>query len=171
MPSSTKFVVSLIFITVAHGLAPPSPDPAIYASSSLSTSSALRLVNLSSTHNDVDLINATEFVKCDGKYFGYHLNPTSCEEVWREMPTDSQILHWGARSQGFFERPLPYRYLSGKFSAIHFRYQGIYCLLISGLRWRSVCYHYRYNVDIYSRQCHQPRDLGGCQIGPGWVRV
>lgn len=33
------------------------------------------------------------------------------------MPTDSQLVTFGARSKGFFERPLPYRYLSGKFSA------------------------------------------------------
>ncbi len=134
MSPLTKFVVSLILITVAHGLAPPSPDPVIYASSSLSTSSALRLLNLSSTSNDVNLINATEFVRCDGKKFGYYLNQMSCEEAWGKIPTDSQILHWGARSKGFFERPLPYRYLSGKFSTTDFRYQGIYCLLISGLR-------------------------------------
>lgn len=114
----TAVVLSLLFITATHGLAPLSPPPVIHVPSSSSTSSILELLNLSSTANDVQIVNATnDLVKCDGKRLGYNLNKTSCEEAWKKIPTDFELITYGARTKGFFERATPYRYLSGKFSA------------------------------------------------------
>ena len=117
MSSLTGLVLLLLFIFAAHGLAPVSPPSAINVPSS-STSSILGLLNLSSTANDVQVVNATnDLIKCDGRRLGYYLNKTSCEEAWKKMPTDSGLHTYGSRIKGFFERPTPYRYLSGKFSA------------------------------------------------------
>ncbi|KAF6231455.1 hypothetical protein HO173_010416 [Letharia columbiana] len=113
MSSLTGFVFLHMFITTVHGLVPPSPNLAISVPSS-STSSTLDLLNLSSSANNLQLVNTTanENIKCDGKYWGYHLNKASCEEAWNQMPTDNQFVSFGARRMGHFERPLPYRYLS-----------------------------------------------------------
>lgn len=133
--SFVGFVISLIFITGAHGLAHPSPSPAIIFPLS-STSSTLQLLNSSSTDKDVKFVNTTNnLVRCEGKRYGYDLNQASCEDAWKKMPTDPHFFTYGARGKGFFERPLPYRYLSGKCSASKFGF-AIFSLLLnfSGLR-------------------------------------
>lgn len=112
MFSLIEFVFPLIFITAAHGLAPPSPSPATILPFS-SLSSTLQLLNSSSTDDDGQPANATNnMVKCDGRQWGYDLDKASCEETWKKIPTDSHFFTYGARSRGVFDRPLPYRYLS-----------------------------------------------------------
>lgn len=79
----------------------------------LSTSSSLTLVNPSSLAHEALFVNITQGgTRCDGPRFGYHLPRASCEEVWGKIPTDSEVFTFGARNKGYFERPLPYRYLS-----------------------------------------------------------
>lgn len=121
MSSLTGFVFLYMFITTVHGLVPPSPNLAISVPSS-STSSTLDLLNFSSSANNLQHVNTTadENIRCNGRYWGYHLNKTSCEEAWNKMPTDNQFVSFGARRMGYFERPLPYRYLSGEFNATCF---------------------------------------------------
>lgn len=127
MPSLTAFVSLLILITAAYGLAPLSPHPAINVPSS-STPSTLQLLNLSSTANDSKVVNATnDNIRCDGKSWGYNLNKPSCIDAWEEIPRNSEIISFGARRMGFFERPLPYRYLSGRFSATRISVWGFNC--------------------------------------------
>ena len=119
MSCLTAFLLSLAFITEIHGLAPAAPNPMINNPVS-SSPSTLQLLNLSNATNDADLVNATSGeVKCIGQKFGYDLNRTSCDGVWKKIPTDSEILSFGARTMGTFERPLPYRYLSGKISLVY----------------------------------------------------
>ena len=109
----------LLFIPLIHGLAPAALNPVINLPAS-SNPSTLQLLNLSNTANDADLVNATSgVIRCLGKDFGYNLNKASCDEVWKKIPTDSGILSFGARRAGTFERPLPYRYLSGKISPVY----------------------------------------------------
>ena len=118
MASLIGFVPLLIFIAATHSLAPPSPNQVITVPLS-STSSSLTLVNSSSVADDALLVNTTQgYTKCDGPKYGFHLPKASCEEVWRKMPTDSEVFTFGARSKGHFERPLPYRYLSSKFNVL-----------------------------------------------------
>ena len=116
MSSLTGLVSLLIFIATARSPAPPSPNPAIDSLSS--ASSSLAILHLSSVADDASLINSPGMVGviCDGSRWGYNLAKASCEDVWRKLPTDSEIFAWGERSEGYFERPLPYRYLSSKFS-------------------------------------------------------
>ncbi|KAM0802355.1 hypothetical protein BDR22DRAFT_887592 [Usnea florida] len=112
MPCLTAFLLSLPFITEIYGLAPAAPNPIINIPVS-SHPSSLQLLNLSNNANDADLVNATSGeVKCRGQAYGYNLNRTSCDEVWNQIPTDSEDLSFGARTAGTFQRPLPYRYLS-----------------------------------------------------------
>ena len=108
----------LIFIAATtHSLAPPSLMQAITIPTS-STSSSLRLLNLSSVADNVPFVNTTrDRVECISAY-GYNMPRPSCEDVWENMPTDSEVLTFGARGQGHFERPLPYRYLSSKFNVL-----------------------------------------------------
>ena len=131
MSSLTGFVSSLIFIAAAHSLAPPSPNPAMNVPLSL-TSSSLTLLNLSDAANDASMIDAIGHnVECGGSRFGSNLNKTSCEEAWSKIPTDSQVFVFGARNKGHFERPLPYRYISGKSSRFSFDRHDCHSLLIS----------------------------------------
>ena len=119
MSCLTAILLSLAFITEIHGLAPAALNPAINIPVS-SNPSTLQLLNLSNTANNADLINATSGgIKCIGQKYGYNLNRTSCAEVWSQIPTDSEIRSFGARTVGTFERPLPYRYLSGKTSPVY----------------------------------------------------
>ena len=130
MSSLTGFVSSLIFIAAAHSLAPPSPNPAMNVPLSL-TSSSLALLNLSDAAKDTSLIDAISHnVECSGSRFGSKLNKTSCEEAWSKIPTDSQVFVFGARTRGHFERPLPYRYISGKSSRFPVDRYDCYSLLI-----------------------------------------
>ena len=117
MSSLIGLVSLLIFISPARSLAYPSTNPAINSPLS-SASSSLAILNSSSVAHDAPPINSPRRadVTCDGSTWGYNLAKASCEDVWRKMPTDSEILVWGARSKGYFERPLPYRYLSSKFN-------------------------------------------------------
>ena len=116
MASLIGFVPLLIYIAATHSLASPSPNRVITVPLS-STSSSLKLVNSSSVADDALLVNSTQgYARCDGPRYGFHLPETSCEEVWRKMPTDPEVFTFGARSIGHFERPLPYRYLSSKFN-------------------------------------------------------
>ena len=118
MPCLTAVLLSLPFITEIYGLAPAAPIQVINIPVS-SHPSSLQLLNLSNNANDADLVNATSGeVKCRGQKYGYNLNRTSCDEVWNQIPTDSEDLSFGARTVGTFERPLPYRYLSGKISPV-----------------------------------------------------
>ena len=119
MSCLTAFLLSLAFIPEIHGLAPAALNPMINIPVS-SDPSTLQLLNLSKTTNRADLVNATSGeVKCIGQKYGYNLNKTSCDKVWKKIPTDSEILSFGARTIGSFERPLPYRYLSGKISPVY----------------------------------------------------
>lgn len=129
MSSLTGFVSSLIFIAAAHSLAPPSPNPAMNVPLSL-TSSSLALLNLSDAAKDTLLIDAISHnVECSGSRFGSKLNKTSCEEAWSKIPTDSQVFVFGARNS-HFERPLPYRYISGKSSRFPVDRHDCHSLLI-----------------------------------------
>ena len=120
MSCLTAALISLAFITEIHGLAPAALDPVINTPVS-SNSSTLQLLNLSNTPNDTDLVNANSgVIRCMGRDFGYNLNKTSCDEVWKKIPTDYEILSFGVRRVGTFERPLPYRYLSGEISPVYF---------------------------------------------------
>lgn len=115
------FVSSLLFITTAHTLTPPRPNPAPNLPV-LSMSSDPRLLNLSSVPDQVMHVNATtdrRNPRCKGHDWGYNLNQQSCSEVWSNIPKDSEIFHYGKWSDGHFERFLPYRYLSGQFEASH----------------------------------------------------
>lgn len=106
----TIICLPLIFITAAHALSPPPPNPSI------------NLLNLSLTPSAIQPSNLTvDDIKCDGQKWGYNLIKASCAKAWEQMPTDSEVLTYGARGQGFFERPLPYRYLSGKFRYLYKR--------------------------------------------------
>ena len=121
MSCLTTFLLSLAFITKVHGLAPATLNPIINVPVS-SRPTTLQSFILSNITNDADLVNATSgVVRCEGQKFGYNLNKESCEEVWKKIPTDSENISFGARAKGTFERPLPYRYLSGKISATHLR--------------------------------------------------
>ena len=107
----------ILFAATTHSLAPPSPMQAITIPTS-STSSSLRLLNISSVADNVPFVNTTrDRVECISAY-GYNMPRPSCEDVWENMPTDSEVLTFGARGQGHFERPLPYRYLSSKFNVL-----------------------------------------------------
>lgn len=110
----TKVHLSLIFVIAAHSIDLPSPNPSI------------ELFNLSRTPAKIPTINLTTNydIKCDGKQFGYDLIKASCAKAWEQIPTDPRIYTYGARTKGFFERPLPYRYLSGKSNSIRFRVLG-----------------------------------------------
>ena len=119
MSCLTAFLLSLGLITEIHGLAPAALNPVINIPVS-SNPSTLQLLNLSNTASDADLVNVTSGeVRCTGRQFGYNLNRVSCDEVWKKIPTDSDIFSFGARRAGTFERPLPYRYLSGKISPVY----------------------------------------------------
>ena len=119
MSCLTALLLSLEFITEVRGLAPAAPNPAINIPVS-SNPSTLQLLNLSNATNDADFVNATSGgVRCIGQKLGYNLNKTSCDEVWKQIPTDSESISFGARTAGTFERPLPYRYLSSKISLVH----------------------------------------------------
>ena len=121
MPCLTAFLLSLPFITEIQGLGPAAPNPVINIPES-SHPSSLQLLNLSNNSNDADIVNATSSeVKCRGQKYGYNLNRTSCDEVWNQIPTDFENLSFGARTAGTFERPLPYRYLSGMISPVDLR--------------------------------------------------
>lgn len=112
MSCLTAFLLSLAFITESHGLSPAALDPVIKIPVP-SNPPTLQFLNLSKIANYADLVNATSGeVNCVGQRYGYNLNKTSCDEVWKRIPTDSRILSFGARTVGTFERPLPYRYLS-----------------------------------------------------------
>ena len=120
------FVSSLIFIAAAHSLGPPSPNPAMTVPLSL-TSSSLALLNMSSAANDASLIDATRHnVAC----YDSRLNKASCEDAWSKIPTDSHVFVFGARNRGRFERPLPYRYISGKSSRFSVVRHDCHSLLI-----------------------------------------
>ena len=114
----TRYISSLILITAAHGLIPPSPNPALNVPLS-STSSSLKSLNLSSAADEVHPVNATNSgrIWCDGKRYGYKLDKASCTEAWEKIPTGSRLFTFGARTKGDFARPLPYRYLSSKYIA------------------------------------------------------
>lgn len=117
----TAFLLSLAFIIKVHGLAPAALNPVINLPV-LSHPSTLQSIDLSNATNDADLINATSsVVRCIGKDFGYNLNKTSCEEVWKTIPTDSEDISFGKRMKSAFERPLPYRYLSGEIGPTYLR--------------------------------------------------
>ena len=63
----------------------------------------------------VQLLNDnTNAPKCDGKNYGYDLDKDSCLDAWAKIPTDNEIVSFGARSHGHFDAPLPIRYLSCK---------------------------------------------------------
>ena len=116
MVSLIESVPLLILIAATHSLALPFSNQVMTVPLS-STSSSLTLVNPSSVAEEALFVNTTQGdTKCDGPKYGYHLPKASCEEVWRKMPTDSEIFTFGARGRGHFERPLPYRYLSSKFN-------------------------------------------------------
>lgn len=119
MSYMTAFLLSLPLITKIFGLGPADPNPAISLPVS-STPSLPQLVNISNTTDAVGLVDVGVSVpKCDGTHFGWYLNITSCEAAWEKIPTGSATHEYGSRAQGVFARPLPYRYLSGKFSATH----------------------------------------------------
>ena len=116
MASSIEFLPLLILIAATHSLASPFSNQVMNVPLS-STSSSLTLVNPSSVDDEALSVNTTQGgIRCDGQRFGYHLPKASCEEVWRKIPTDSEVFTFGARHKGDFERPLPYRYLSSKFN-------------------------------------------------------
>lgn len=156
MFSLIEFVFPLIFITAAHGLAPPSPSPATILPFS-SLSSTLQLLNLSSTDDDGQPANATnDMVKCDGRQWGYDLDKASCEETWKKIPTDSHFFTYGARSRGVFDRPLPYRYLSGECSASKFDVIFLTCCSSLRFRRRSLRCRYLSHESSLPRHCYQP---------------
>ena len=115
MSCLTTFLLSLALITRVRGLGPADPNPAINIPVSPSIP---QLVSISNITDGVELVDvAFGTIRCDGGNYGYNLDKTSCEEAWEKIPTDSAILSFGSRAKGSFERPLPYRYLSGKFRA------------------------------------------------------
>ena len=118
MPVLTAAFSSFLFIATAHSLAPLPPNPALNVPLS-SPAPDLTLFNFSSNGSGVQMVNPTDRpVICDAKYCGRDLSKASCEQVWMKIPRDFELINFGARTKGRFERPLPSRYLSGKFSSL-----------------------------------------------------
>ena len=106
-----------MFLNLAHGINPPSPNQVLTAPVS-APSTGFTLLNLSSADTGVPSVNAVNRNTFCDPGLGQNLNKTSCVEVWMKIPTDTESLHFGARTIGTFQRPLPLRYLSGKFNAL-----------------------------------------------------
>ena len=54
---------------------------------------------------------------CRSEY-GSDMSKNSCHNAWRSIPANLQERTYGRRVEGYFDAPLPQRYLSGKLSLL-----------------------------------------------------
>ena len=109
---------SFVFCLTVIGLVCSSPDPllpTLVLPAPLSPPT--NVSNASSVPVSTQgLMNSSLLAKppeCRGPRYGYNLEPQSCENAWRNIPTDSEtILSFGSRSLGTYDVPLPHRFLS-----------------------------------------------------------
>lgn len=105
MSFTTGYVDFFIFFTVAHRLAPLSPDPAInFSNPAFDAFKRSRDPQYAQRNSSCTIHYSptlpTTLVLRDGRIYGSGLNKESRLNAWKSIPTDSESITYGSRMKG-----------------------------------------------------------------------
>lgn len=125
--SPLNFLSVSIYIIAISSISLQLPNPAVQLSlpptnlsaAALPSASVSFSTNLSSTNTSHQALNATHDVPvCLSHRYGM-VSKESCRDAWNSIPADSTTRYvFGARAVGYFEVPLPHRFLSCTFRSL-----------------------------------------------------